>query len=242
MSNPAFTRKAQRFPVVPDGATMTYDDVIVKTLLTMAVLVAAAVVGWSFPALSAVGATVAFVIGMLNIFKRNPSAPLTLAYSVFEGFAVGGLSSVFETLYPGVVLQAVIGTLAVLAACLLAFTVGGFRATPKFTKMVIVAMFGYLAYSILNVILVATGVIHAPFGLNSAMIPGTSIPVGVVVGVFVVLLAAFNFIIDFTEIEEDVKSGAPANQAWWNAFGLMLTIVWLYLEIIRLLAILQSDD
>lgn len=243
MSNPAFTRKPKRFPGAPDdGATMTYDDVIVKALLTMGVLLAAAVVGWAFPALSAVGATVAFVIGMVNIFKRNPSAPLTLAYALFEGFAVGGLSAVFETMWPGIVLQAVIGTLGVLVACLGAFVFGGFRATPAFIKMVLVAMIGYLVYSVINVILVATGVIHAPFGINSMNIPHTSIPIGVVVGVFVVLLAAFNFIIDFTEIEDDVKSGAPAKQAWWNAFGLMLTIVWLYLEMLRLLALLRGDD
>ncbi|QOD06122.1 Bax inhibitor-1/YccA family protein [Pseudarthrobacter sp. BIM B-2242] len=242
MSNPVFNRKAEFLSVPDSGATMTYDDVIVKTLLTMGVLSAAAMVGWAFPALSAVGAIVAFIIGMIAIFKRRPSAPLTLAYGTFEGFAVGGLSAVFENLYPGIVLQAVIATFAVLAACLAAFKFGGFRATPAMVKMVLVAMIGYLVYSVVNLILVATGVINSPSGLNSMNIPGTSIPVGVVVGVLAVLLAAFCFIIDFTQIEDDVKDGAPAAQAWWNAFGLMLTIVWLYLEFLRLLPYLRGDD
>jgi uncharacterized YccA/Bax inhibitor family protein len=221
---------------------MTYDDVIVKTLLTMGLLVATAVVGWMIPALSVVGAAVAFIIGLVAVFKKNPSAVLTLAYAAFEGLAVGGLSAVFEGRYPGIVLQAVIGTVAVLAATLAAFKFGGFRATPAMMKMLLVAMIGYLVYSIVNVLLVAFHVINTPFGISSMNIPGTSIPIGVVVGLLVVVMAAFNFIVDFTVIEDDVERGAPANQAWYNAFGLMLTIVWLYLELLRLLALLRGDD
>lgn len=243
MSNPAFTRKENAFRKASfDGATMTYDDVIVKTLLTVGLLVSTGVVGWMFPALAAVGAIVAFIIGMVAIFKRNPSAVLTLAYAAFEGLAVGGVSSIFEGRYPGIVLQAVIGTLAVLGATLAAFKFGGFRATPAMMKMLLVAMIGYLVYSVINLLLVAFHVVNTPFGVNSMNIPGTSIPIGVVVGLLVVVMAAFNFIVDFTVIEDDVESGAPANQAWYNAFGLMLTIVWLYLELLKLLALLRGDD
>jgi uncharacterized YccA/Bax inhibitor family protein len=243
LSNPAFTRKENSFRKTSfDGATMTYDDVIVKTLLTMGVLVATGVVGWMFPALAVVGAGVAFVIGMIAIFKRNPSAALTLAYAAFEGLAVGGVSKIFETTYPGIVLQAVLGTVAVLGATLAAFKFGGFRATPAMMKMLLVAMIGYLVYSVINLLLVAFHIVDTPFGVSGMNIPGTSIPIGVVVGLLVVVMAAFNFIVDFTVIEDDVKSGAPANQAWYNAFGLMLTIVWLYLELLRLLALLRGDD
>lgn len=244
MSNPAFTRKAESgFRFAPfDGATMTYDDVIVKTLLTMGVLVATGVVGWMFPALAGIGALVAFALGIVAVFKKTPSAALTLGYAAFEGLAVGGVSSIFEASYPGIVLQAVIGTVAVLGATLVAFKFGGFRATPAMMKMLLVAMIGYLVYSVVNIILVVTGVIHTPFGISSMNIPGTSIPIGVVVGLLVVVMAAFNFIVDFTVIEDDVQNGAPANQAWYNAYGLMLTIVWLYLEILKLLALLRGDD
>lgn len=223
---------------------MTYDDVIMKTMLCMAVLLAAGVVGWAIPVLSLVGAGVGFVLAMFAIFKKKVSPPLILAYSAFEGLALGGVSAVFETQYEGIVIQAVLGTVSVFAVTLAVFKFGNVRATPKMMRILLVAMLGYLLYSVINLVLVITGVIKAPFGVNSMMIPGTEIPVGVVVGLLVVVMAAFNFIVDFTVIEADVESGAPAIEAWRNAFGLMLTIVWLYLEILRLLAILRGggDD
>jgi uncharacterized YccA/Bax inhibitor family protein len=249
LSNPVFNRTKERLskagfgsPALAPSAAMTVDDVVVKTIICMTVLVATAVVGWTMPALASVGAIVAFVIGLFAIFKRNTSRVLVLAYAAAEGLAVGGLSVIFEDRYPGIVIQAVIGTVSVLAVTLVLFLRAGVRATPKMMKFLLAAMIGYLVYSLINFALVATGVLHTPFGVDSMMIPHTSIPIGVVVGLLVVLMAAFNFIVDFTVIEEEAAAGVPAVEAWRNAFGLMLTIVWLYLEILRLLALLRGQD
>jgi uncharacterized YccA/Bax inhibitor family protein len=249
LSNPVFTkkRKAPAFgaasELAPAGA-MTYDDVIMKTMFCMAALLAAGVVGWTNPKLMIVGAIGGFILAMVNIFKRKPSPVLILAYSAFEGLALGGVSAVYEARYEGIVIQAVLATLSVFAATLAVFKFGNVRATPKMMKILLVAMIGYLVYSLVNVGLVAFGVINTPFGLNGMNLPGTSIPVGVVVGILVVIMAAFNFIVDFTTIEDDVNAGAPQIESWRNAFGLMLTIVWLYLELLRLIALLRGggDD
>lgn len=247
MSNPVFNRTAERLSRPGFGnrgmaGAMTVDDVVVKTIICMAVVVATAVVGWAVPALAAVGATVAFVVGMIANFKKNTSRALVLTYAAAEGVALGGVSAVLEHMYPGVVLQAVIGTLSVLAVTLVLFLRAGVRATPKMMMFLLAAMIGYLVYSVVNLVLMATGVIHTQFGIDSMMIPHTSIPIGVVVGILVVLMAAFNFIVDFTIIEEEAAAGVPAVEAWRNAYGLMLTIVWLYLTILRLLAELRGDD
>lgn len=249
MSNPVFNKKSTTpiraragVPELGVGEAMTYDDVIMKTLFCMAALVAAGVVGWAFPAVGVVGSLVAFVLALVNIFKKKPSPVLILAYSAFEGLALGGVSSIFEAKYEGIVIQAVLATLSVIAATLAVFKFGNVRATPKMMKILLVAMFGYLLYGIINLGLVAFGVVTTPFGLNGMNIPGTSIPLGVVVGLVVVVMAAFNFIVDFTIIEEDVNCGAPQIESWRNAFGLMLTIVWLYLELLRLIALIRGDD
>lgn len=249
MSNPVFTKKkkAPAFgsaPGLAPAGAMTYDDVIMKTMFCMAALLAAGVAGWANPKLAIIGAIAAFVVAMVNIFKRKPSPVLILAYSALEGLALGGVSAIYEARYEGIVIQAVLATVSVFAATLAVFKFGNVRATPQMMKMLLVAMIGYMVYSLVNVGLVAFGVIKTPFGLNGMNIPGTEIPIGVVVGILVVLMAAFNFIVDFTVIEEDVKSGAPQIESWRNAFGLMLTIVWLYLELLRLIALLRGggDD
>lgn len=246
MSNPVFTKKkkAPDFGAAPATAygaagTMTYDDVIMKMLLCMGALLAAGVIGWANPKLTIVGVLAGTVLAFVNIFKKTPSPTLILAYSAFEGLALGGISALYESRYEGIVIQAVLATVSVIAATLAVFKFGNVRATPKMMKILLVAMLGYLLYSIVNMVLVLTGVITTPFGLNGMNIPGTEIPVGVVVGILVVIMAAFNFIVDFTIIEDDVNSGAPVIESWRNAFGLMLTIVWLYLELLRLIAILR---
>lgn len=247
MSNPVFTKKkkAPAFGSTPELAsagTMTYDDVIMKTMFCMAALLAAGVIGWANPMLMIVGVIGGFILALVNIFKKKPSPVLVLAYSAFQGLALGGVSAVYEARYEGIVIQAVLATVSVFAATLAVFKFGNVRATPKMMKILLVAMIGYMVYSLVNLGLVAFGVIKTPFGLNGMNIPGTSIPIGVVVGILVVIMAAFNFIVDFTVIEEDVKSGAPQIESWRNAFGLMLTIVWLYLELLRLIALLRGDD
>ncbi|MFJ4219775.1 Bax inhibitor-1/YccA family protein [Curtobacterium luteum] len=228
-----------------DTDRMSYEDTIVKTLLAFGVLVVGAVAGWNLPPVVwIVSALVGFVLAMVNTFKKKPSPALVLAYAAFEGLFVGGISKFFEYNFAaqtgGIVAQAVFGTLGVFAVTLLLFTSGKVRATPKLTRFFLVAMVGYLAFQLVNLVLMWTGVTQGSFGLMSATLFG--IPIGVLIGIFVVLMAAYSLILDFDQIKTGVQRGAPRIYAWTAAFGLIVTLVWLYLEILRILAIIASSS
>lgn len=219
---------------------MTFDDVIIKTAACLGVLIAGAAVTLfvSMPLASLlmiVGALGGFVLALVNTFKKQPSPALILAYAGLEGLFLGGLTRVLDTMYPGVGLQAVIGTLSVFAVTLLLFKSGKVRATPKAMKFFLIAMVGYALFSVVNLVMMMTGLTSEPFGLRSGI-------VGVVIGILAIGLAAFSLVMDFTSIDEGVRNGAPERFSWTAAFGLTVTLVWLYVEIIRLLAILRGDE
>jgi uncharacterized YccA/Bax inhibitor family protein len=223
-----------------DTGRMTYDDVIVKTAACLGVLlVGAAVTLFVSMGLASllmiVGALGGFVLALVNTFKKQPSPALILAYAGLEGLFLGGLTRVLDTMYPGVGLQAVIGTLSVFTVTLLLFKSGKVRATPKAMKFFMIALAGYALFSLVNLVMMVTGLTTEPFGLRSGII-------GVAIGVLAIGLAAFSLVMDFTSIEAGVQSGAPQRFSWTAAFGLTVTLVWLYVEIIRLLAILRGDD
>ncbi|MEJ1191667.1 Bax inhibitor-1/YccA family protein [Pseudarthrobacter sp. CCNWLW207] len=223
-----------------DTGRMTYDDVIVKTAACLGVLlVGAAVTMFVSMGLASmlmiVGALGGFVLALVNTFKKQPSPALILAYAGLEGLFLGGLTRVLDTMYPGVGLQAVIGTLSVFTVTLLLFKSGKVRATPKAMKFFMIALVGYALFSLVNLVMMMTGLTTEPFGLRSGII-------GVVIGILAIGLAAFSLVMDFTSIEAGVQSGAPQRFSWTAAFGLTVTLVWLYVEIIRLLAILRGDD
>jgi uncharacterized YccA/Bax inhibitor family protein len=223
-----------------DTGRMTYDDVIVKTAACLGVLlVGAAVTMFVSMGLASmlmiVGALGGFVLAMVNTFKKQPSPALILAYAGLEGLFLGGLTRVLDLMYPGVGLQAVIGTLSVFTVTLLLFKSGKVRATPKAMKFFMIALVGYALFSVVNLVMMLTGLTTEPFGLRSGII-------GVVIGVLAIGLAAFSLVMDFTSIEAGVQSGAPQRFSWTAAFGLTVTLVWLYVEIIRLLAILRGED
>jgi uncharacterized YccA/Bax inhibitor family protein len=256
-TNPAFQNNGQTATAVPvsaesleqlyqspsatsaDTDRMTVEDTINKSAISFALLVAGAVVGWLVPALVLPAAIVGFVLALVNIFKKKPSPALILSYAGVQGIFVGGISAVFESLYPGIVIQAVIGTLAVVGVTLALFASGKIRASAKATKVFLIAMFGYLAYSLVNVILVWTGVTSSPFGL-SGDVKLFGIPLGVVIGVLVVIMGAYSLVLDFDFIQRGVKNRAPRIYGWSGAFGIMVTVIWLYLEILRLLAISRN--
>ncbi|MFJ7288914.1 Bax inhibitor-1/YccA family protein [Curtobacterium sp. NPDC098951] len=227
-----------------DTDRMSYEDTIVKTLLAFGVLLVGAVAGWNLPPIVwIVGAIVGFVLAMVNTFKKKPSPALVLLYAFFEGLFVGGISNFFEynfTQTGGIVAQAVFGTLGVFAVTLLLFLSGKVRATPKLTRFFLIAIVGYMAFQLVNLVLMWTGVTQGTFGLMSATVFG--IPIGVAIGIFVVLMAAYSLILDFDQIKTGVQRGAPKIYAWTAAFGLIVTLVWLYLEILRILAILASSS
>lgn len=223
-----------------DTDRMSYNDTVMKTIITFGVLLVGAVVGWTFPILMLPGMIVGLVLALVNIFKKNPSKGLILAYAGAQGLFVGGISNVFNMMWDGIVTQAVFGTLAVVGVTLFLFLNGTLRSSPRLTKIFVVAMVGYLVFSLTNFGLMMFGVTESMFGLRDVTFLG--IPLGAILGVLVVLLAAYSLVLDFESIKAGVDSGAPAVFGWRAAFGIVVTVVWLYVEILRLLAILRGDN
>ncbi len=218
-----------------DTGRMTYEDTITKTTGLFAILLVGAAVGWLVPGLAILGALVGFVLGLVNSFKRSPSVPLIVAYAAFEGLFVGGISRFFEAKWEGVAVQAVLATLVVVGVVLALFRSGKIRASAKATKIFMIAMVSYLAFSLVNFGLVMFGVLDSPFGLRDGVI-------GLVIGALAVLMASYSLVLDFDFIQRAVRSGQPRKMGWQAAFGLMVTVVWLYVEFLRIFAILRGSD
>ncbi|MFF1572764.1 Bax inhibitor-1/YccA family protein [Leifsonia sp. NPDC058292] len=221
---------------------MTVEDTIRKTAVAFGVLLVGAVIGWLVPLLWIVGLVGGLVLAFVNIFhnrKKLPSAGLTLAYAGAEGLLVGGLSSMYESLFDGVVVQAVIGTIVVVGVTLALFASGKIRASAKATKVFFIAFAGYFLFSIINFVLMLTGTVSDPWGLRGSFhILG--IPLGLVIGVLVVIMCAYALVLDFDAIQQGVKNRVPRAQGWAGAFGIMVTVVWLYLELLRMFAIARN--
>ena len=218
-----------------DTGRMTYEDTAVKTVVLFAVLLATSAVGWFIPALAIVGALVGFVLAMVNTFKREPSVPLIVLYAAAEGLFVGGISQFFDQRWNGIPLQAVLATLVTVGVTLALFASGKVRASAKATKIFLIAMVSYLVFQLVNVVLSLTGVVTGPFGLQSGI-------VGILIGVAVVIMAAYSLVLDFDQIQQGVRRGIPARYGWTGAFGIMVTVVWLYIEFLRLIAILRGSN
>lgn len=219
---------------------MTFENTIQKTAALFGVLLLAAVVGWNVPLLAIPGALVGLGVALVIAFKKKISVPLFFVYAAAEGLFVGGISGIFDAKWSGIVFQAVLATLVVFGVTLALFRSGKVRATPKFNKIALVALLGYAAFSLVNFGLSAFGVVQSPWGLRDITIMG--IPLGVVLGVLVVALAAYCLVMDFDFIQKGVESKLPAEYGWMGAYGLLVTVVWLYLEILRLIAILRGND
>jgi len=235
---PAQLEEQYRLPS-PDAdqmERMSYEDVIAKTVTGFAVLIAGAAIGWFLTFLLIPAAIGGFVLALVNTFKKKPSAALVLSYAAVEGIFVGGISSVFATMWDGIVPMAVFGTLGVVGVTLALFTSGKVRASARTTKIFLVALVGYAAFSLVNFGLMVFGVTDSMFGLRDTLIPGLNIPIGVVLGILVVFLAAYSLVLDFDMVKRGVEGGQPRIYGWTAAFGIMVTVVWLYVEILRLLS------
>ncbi|MCT9818951.1 Bax inhibitor-1/YccA family protein [Microbacterium sp. W1N] len=239
---------------------MTVEDTVFKTLGLFAVLLVTAVAGWIWtmspvtadnPAPTMmpwiIGALGGFVLSMVVIFtSRKKIRPgLILGYAAFEGLFVGAISAYFEFIWPGIVLQATLATLSVVGVTLALFASGKVRASKKATKIFMIAMLGYLVFSLINVVMMMFGAFGpdsgGPFGmLSNVKIAG--IPLGLIIGVLVVIMAAYSLVLDFDSIQQGVRNGAPRQYAWMGAFGIMVTVVWLYIEILRIIAILRGNN
>ena len=217
---------------------MTLDDVVVRAGISIAVLIPFALIGWftapTMPWLYLGAMFVGMGLAFATIFKKQVSPPLILAYAALMGIGLGGISMMYQAQWDGIVQQAVLGTFSVFAVALIAYRTGRIRVTPKFQRMVIIGMFGYIAFSLLNLVLSLFGVGDG-WGLRNGW-------VGIAVGLVAVALAAFSLVLDFDFIDKSVQAGVPSRYAWTAAFGLVVTLVWLYLELLRLLAILQGND
>ena len=178
------------------------------------------------------------MLALVNIFKKEPSPALILAYAAAQGVFLGGISLMFETQWAGIVAQAVIGTLAVVGVTLALFASGKIRASKRATKIFLIAMVGYLVFSFINLILMWTGVNNDPWGLLGAddlRHPArphhrrARDPDGGVLARARLRL-----------IQQGVRNRAPKKYGWTGAFGIMVTVIWLYLEILRFLAIARD--
>lgn len=228
------------------GNAMTIDDVVSRTAMTLGTLIVTATLAWIALPVDpanvnksygiAVGAAiVAFVLAMIQTFKRKPSPALILGYAAFEGVFLGVISMATSTLIsPGVVVQAVLGTMCVFAAVLVAYKMRWIRVTRRFTGFVMAAALGF-------VLLMLANSLFALFGGGDGL-GFRSGGLGIVFGIVGVVLGACFLALDFKQVEDGVTYGAPREESWLAAFGLTLTLVWIYLELLRLFQILSGDD
>ncbi|KID32068.1 Bax inhibitor-1/YccA family protein [Prauserella rugosa] len=235
-------------PQAPSGAAdrpMTVDDVVMKTGaslgVTLLVGIITAIWAQSQIAADSMGAVtgamiggmlVGLVLSLVIIFKQMTSAPMTLAYSAAEGVFLGAITGVFEMIYPGIAMQAVLGTAAVFVVMLVVYKTGAVKVTPKFQKWMIGAIGGVAILMLLNLVM-------SLFGVNIGLRDGSTL--AIIFSIVCIGIAAFSFLLDFDMADQAIRQGVPAKFAWYVAFGLMTTLVWLYLEILRLLSYLQSE-
>jgi len=224
--------------------TMTLDGTVNKTGLLLLLIVLSASYTWSMytgpesapamlPFLLA-GGIGGLIVALITVFKKEWAPVTAPIYALLEGLLLGGLSAMMEARFPGIVIQAVGLTFGTLGALLLAYRSGLIRATENFKLGVVAATGGIFLLYMVNIVMGffghSIGFIH-----NSGWM-------GIGFSAFVVVIAALNLVLDFDFIEQGVEAGAPKHMEWYGAFGLIVTLVWLYLEILRLLSKLQSRN
>lgn len=221
---------------------MTMDDVVVRSALTLGTVAVGAVLAWALLPVSATSyglafgaAIIAMVLALVQSFKRTPSPALILGYAAFEGVFLGVISEMYNSQWNGAPFQAVLGTMAVTAATLLVYKAGWIRVTARYARVGMAIAIAFVLVMAVNLLLVAFGVAENG-GLRSFG------PLGAIVGIIAILLGAFFLTLDFKQIEDGIAYGAPRNESWLAAFGLTLTLVWIYVEMLRLVAIFSSND
>ncbi|MBA3419384.1 MAG: Bax inhibitor-1/YccA family protein [Geodermatophilaceae bacterium] len=231
---PPYGGQPQQYGTTAPTQYMTLDDVVVRTAATVGTVIATAAavmvmvptetaIGWALPA-----ALIGLVLGLVISIKQITNPAAILAYAAVEGVFLGGISKLFESLYSGIVLQAVIGTFGVFAGMLVVYKTGAIRVTPKFTKWLLGALIGVVALIVVN--LVAGFFVDGGLGLRDGG------PLAIIFSLVVIGIAALTFLLDFDMVDQAIRRGAPQRFAWYAAFGLVVGLVWLYLEILRLLS------
>ncbi len=221
------------------SSMMTINGTVNKMIISLLLVFVAAFFSWNFAvandnsALMYVGAIGGFILAMVTSFKVEWAAYTTPLYALFEGVFLGSVSAYFNAMVPGIVFQAVVLTFGVAFAMLFAYRVGWIRATGKFKRGLMAAMGGILIFYLVSMISRFWG-----DGINL----GVMGLFGIGIQLFILIVAALNLVLDFDIIENLQKQGAPKVMEWYGAFSLMVTLVWLYLEILRFLSILSSRD
>jgi uncharacterized YccA/Bax inhibitor family protein len=225
-------KKTRNEYAIGDVQTMTVNGTINKSLILWVILALSAWFAWINPQVS-MPLTMPFIItgfivAMIIIFKKNLAPALSPVYALCEGLILGAVSLSFERQYPGIVINAVLLTMCVLFFMLGAYRTGIIRPTAKFRMIITAGMFAILVVYILDLILSFFGTSVAPLHSSG--------PLGIFISLVIVAVAGFSLILDFDMIRYGEEAGAPKFMEWYGAFSLMVTLVWLYLEILRLLA------
>jgi uncharacterized YccA/Bax inhibitor family protein len=209
---------------------MTLDDVVVRTAACLGVLVVAGAFAWALDlgGVALLAGLVGFVLAMVISFRGSTNPALILSYAGLEGLFLGAISHAFDQRWPGVAIQAVAGTAAVFGGMLVVYKTGAIRVTPRFTRWLLGALIGAVGLMLLNVLvgLFTDDGLHLRSGG----------PLAILFSLVCIGIAALTFLLDFDLIDQAIRRGAPERFAWYAAFGLVVGLVWLYLEILRLLS------
>jgi uncharacterized YccA/Bax inhibitor family protein len=215
---------------------MTMDDVVVRTAMTLGTVVLGAVVGWfALPdnyGLAIGAALIAFALAMVQVFRRTPVPALILGYAAFEGVFLGVVSRMYNEAWHGAPVQAVLGTMAIFAGMLFAYKTRIIRVTERYQRIGMAIAIGFVLAMVVNLVFAAFGSSDG-LGLRTGGL-------GIVFCLLGVCLGAFFLSLDFKQVEDGVRYGAPRNESWLAAFGLTLSLVWIYLELLRLISILRD--
>lgn len=221
-----------------DAGVMTINGTVNKMIISLVLVFATAYFSWNQAvaggsSLMYIGAIGGFIVAMITIFKAEWAAYTTPAYSILEGLFLGGISAYFNQMLPGIVFQAVVLTFGVAFAMLFTYRTGLIKATGKFKRGIIAATGGIAIFYLISIVssFFGGGINLANMGLF-----------GIGVQLVIVVIAALNLILDFDIIERLQQQGAPKVMEWYGAFSLMVTLVWLYLEILKLLSIISGRD
>jgi uncharacterized YccA/Bax inhibitor family protein len=233
---------ADGYPAAPPAVQpMTIDDVVVKTVILLGITGVSAIAAWNLVPDALIGpawigsAIVGLVLGLIISFSRMANPALVVTYAVVEGALVGLVSKFFESIlgYEGIVLQAVVATFGVFFLMAVLYRARVIRATPKFTRGLIAVMAGLFFVILINFVL-------ALFGFNTGLRDNGA--VGIIFSLVCIVVASLSFILSFNEVEEGVRMGLPQRYSWTAAFGILVSLIWLYLEVLRLLSYFQGDD
>lgn len=220
---------------------MTLDDVVLKTGILFGLLALSAAASWLLipdallhPAMI-VSAIAGFVTVLLVSFRRKVSPVMVFVYAVVEGVFIGAISKIFEYMYSGIVGQAILATFVAAGVTFAAYKFGKIRVTPMFQRVVTIATISFAGVLLLNFVLLLFGIDTGARAIGSG---AGMLAIGV--SAIAVVLAVLNLILDFDHIQRGIQMGAPAEQSWIAAFGLMVTMVWLYIEMLRILSYFRN--